>query len=106
MGFDFKARGAQHPLGGSTVGNPPICLVAGVALLDKVHLRPAWVGEDVLAPEIVVALPGLYLFGAANHGLEDEFAANFGYDLVESVERIAQVIEHAHEDDEVEFSGN
>src|ERR1019366_7412634 len=41
-----------------------------------------------------------------NHGLKDQLAADLGDYLVQRIERIAKVIEHPHEDDEIKLSRN
>ena len=105
MRHDLQPGAAQHGFGGGPVGNPPVRLVVGVAVLDEVHLRKIGVAENILVPEVVVLVPLAHLLGAANHGLKEQPAAHLLDHFVQGIKRIAQVVEDAHEDHVVELAG-
>jgi hypothetical protein len=68
-----------------------------------VQFRKAGLVEGGGLEEIVVALQGRDVRGAALHRLEDEEVVRHGLaDEVEGQQRVPQVIEHAHEQDDVE----
>ena len=100
---DREAGTAQHGFRARAVGNPPVGRVVRVLVLDEVHHRVAWRVELLLLPELIVPRDLPRLGGAAQHRLEYEHVADDV--LVENVqreERVAEVIEDAHEEHEIE----
>ena len=77
-----------------------------VALLDEVHGRKIWLRENLCIPERVILLPLLHIPGATHHGLENQFATHLLNQFVEGVKWVAQVVEHAHEQDVIKLTGN
>ena len=68
-----------------------------VALLNEIHRRKIGFGKDLRVPEGIVIVPFLDISGSTHHGLEHELTRNLFYKLVQSIKRISQVVEHAHE---------
>src|SRR5579884_1393392 len=100
---DFQPRAAQHRLGRGYVRNPPVRRIVSVLVLDEVHRWKIKVLENLFIPEVIVLLPLPRRFRAADHGLEQQFPPNLLHYLVEGKQGITQVIEHAHEQNEVEL---
>jgi hypothetical protein len=103
LGLDTKAGGAKHGFDASPIGNPPVGLVVGVAVLDEVHLGVAGLVEGRRSVEVVVRLGTYDVAAAALHTLEEHQVSGYVFmDEVESEEGVAEVIKDTHEDDEVE----
>src|SRR5579883_746590 len=104
MAFDAESRAAQHGLNTSLIGEPPVCWIARIGVLDEIHAWAAWILEYRRVLEAVVFGHGRDCCGATLQRLEKEqvFCDMF-VDEVEGEQRMAQMIEDAHEDDEVEL---
>src|SRR5436305_1913631 len=101
---DAEAAAAQHRLDARAVRNPPVGRILGVLFLDEIHQRIAVALEHRVIPERIVVGDAGHVVAAALHALENHHVANDG--LVQDVEReqrMAEVIEHAHENDDVEL---
>jgi hypothetical protein len=103
LGLDTKAGGAKHGFDASSVGNPPVGLVVGVAVLDEVHLGVAGLVEGSRGVKVVVGLGTYDVAAAALHTLEEHQVSGYVLmDEVESEEGMAEVIKNTHEDDQIE----
>src|SRR4051812_21941351 len=101
---DAEPGAAQHRFGAGGVRDPPVAGVAGVALLDEVQPGPGRVVEGRAIGEGIVGRPGHLRGAAAQHRLEYEAAPHRVLpQQVEGEQRIAQVIEDAHEQHQIEF---
>src|SRR5581483_5089615 len=92
-----------HCLGRGPVRNPPVRRVAGVAVLDEIHLRKVGIAEDLLVPEVIIRIRRPGIFRSATHGLENQRFPHLLDDFIQREERITQVIENSHEEDVVEL---
>jgi hypothetical protein len=102
-GFDTKAGGAKHGFDAGSIGDPPVGLVVGVAVLDEVHLGIAGLVEGSRGVEVVIRFGTYDVAAAALHTLEEHQVSGYVLmDQVKSEERVAEVIKDTHEDDEVE----
>src|SRR5579883_3651650 len=100
---DVEAGAAQQRLGAGPVGNPPIRLVMRVTPLDELESRESRLIENRLFPERVVLGEHRHLIGAPLHRLEDqEISGDMLVNEVEGEQRMAQMVEHAHEKHDVE----
>src|SRR5207248_336450 len=84
------------------VGNPPVGLVAGVTVLDEIHTRKTLIEKDVAFVERVVVSEFPDVPATAFHRLEEQPLFDELRNSFQRVEWMTQVIEHAHENDEVE----
>ncbi len=76
-------------------------------MFDEEQLRIVGPVEDLPLPEIVITLEACNGIRPALHALEEHLVAdNVLVEEVERQQRMAQVIENAHEDDQVEPLGS
>src|SRR5947209_10344237 len=102
MGRDDETCAAQHCLGTTSVRNPPIGRIVGVAMLDKMQLGEIIAFELVGCPEVVVLLDFPRAIAATQHGLKQQnVARDVLVDQIECQQRVPQVIENAHENDKI-----
>ena len=102
IAVDHKTGAAQHRHRASPVRHPPIGVVAGIAALDEMQLWKARPVENGSFGERVVLFERLLARIAALHRLTDEqiFGDVFA-DQIERQQRMAQVVEHPEEQDDV-----
>lgn len=104
MVFDHEACAAQHGLDRSAVRDEPVARVRGVAFFDEEQLGIIRSIEDGPFGKIVVFLQIRHTCIAALEALEQEPVPNHMLEQeIERQKRVAQVIEHAHENDEIEL---
>src|SRR5689334_18229260 len=100
---DREAGTAEHRLDRRPVRNPPVRLVLRVAVLDEMHSREKRLLENFGVGDWVILLQRLYFTASTQHRLEDEeIARDVLADEVERQERMAEVVEDAHEQHDVE----
>src|SRR5262249_28034553 len=73
-------------------------------VLNEVHAGEIRAGKNFLVPEVVVLTQLGTHRGTTNHGLKHQPPPYLLDDLVEGVQRIAQMVKHAHEQHVVELS--
>src|SRR5262245_40724763 len=107
MRGDFKSGAAQHRLGAGTVRNPPMVGVARIDSLDEMQLGAAGAPARIRLPERVLNQHRLHFGTAALHRMEDqEIAAEVFVDQIERETRIAQMVEHAEKQHDIEALRN
>src|SRR5437870_323449 len=73
-------------------------------MFDEIHLRKIRAIENLRLPEVVIRFDRSDLGAAALHGLKHEQVLRDVFsNLVESEERMAEVVEHTHENHDIEF---
>src|SRR5438477_2851903 len=103
MTFDREPRAAQHRFDAGAIGYPPVGGIVRITMFDEVQLRKSGTVEQLGGPEIVIPLHRLDGFAAALHRLKHEYIArDVLMNEIEREQRVAQVIEHTHEDHEIE----
>src|SRR5260370_8224550 len=88
------------------VGNPTVGGIARVLFLDEVHGGETRGVKNLRGSEGIVVVELGTRERGANHRLEHQSPTNFLDDFVERKERVAQVIEHTHEQHVIELAGN
>src|SRR3954464_12486618 len=85
--LDSKAGRAKHSLNTGSVGNPPVGLVMGIAVLDEVHLRIPGLVKRSGSVEGGVRLGTYNVTTAALHTLEEhQIASDVLVDEIEGKE--------------------
>src|SRR4051812_13636486 len=101
---DAEAAAAQHRLDARAVRNPPVRRILRVLLLDEIHQRIAVALKHRVIPERIVVGDAGHVVAAALHALENHHVAHDRVvQDVESEERMAEVVQHAHENDDIEL---
>src|SRR3954447_7047739 len=101
---DLEAGAAQHRLDAGAIGNPPVGPVVRVLVLDKMQDGVARALKLIRAPEVIVLLQRQMGGASPLHGLEDQDSAgHMLVDEIERKERMAQVVENAEEQNDVEL---
>ncbi|EKD35940.1 MAG: hypothetical protein ACD_75C01712G0001 [uncultured bacterium] len=83
------------------IGRPPVGGIAGESVLDKGHLRPARLVHRLTLLQRVIRLDRKDLVAGQGHGLKNHLPATALADDIESQQRVAQVVENAHEPHQV-----
>src|SRR5689334_2501498 len=100
---DREAGAAQQRLDGRAVRDPPVRLILRIAFLDEMQAREEALLEDRRLRDRVVLGDRSDLAAAAQHRLEDEeVPRGMLADEIEREQRIAQMVEDAHEENDVE----
>src|SRR5205823_12636666 len=88
-------------------GHPPVGLVVRVAMLDKVHLGIAGIVERRRSVELIVRFDRNNFATAALHTLkEQKIAGDMLMNQIKRKQRVAQVIQNPHKDNQVELLSN
>src|SRR3954452_4505396 len=101
---DTEAAAAQHRLHAGAVRNPPVRRIFRILFLDEIHQRIAVALEHRVIPERIVVGDTGHVVAAALHALENHHVAHDRVvQDVEGEQRMAEVVEHAHENDDIEL---
>lgn len=98
---DLQARGAQHGFDTGMVRGPPVRGISRQPVLDEGHPGPARLFHRAAVVDVHVRRRAVDLFAGRGQGLEDHPPRDPPGHDVEPQERIAEVVENAHEEDEV-----
>lgn len=106
MGFNAEARASEHCFGRTAIGDEPVGRIARIPVLNKMQLRVVRALEHFPFFKVAITSEILRFAGAPLHALEQHLVPGCIFtDEVERQERVPQVVEHAHEYDDVEFFG-
>src|SRR4051812_41834216 len=101
---DAEAAAAQHRLVARAVRNPPVRRILSVFFLDEIHQRIAVALKYRVVPERIVVRDAGDVVAAALHALKNHHVAHDRVvEDVEGEQRMAEVIEDAHENDHIEL---
>src|SRR3954454_8932655 len=101
---DAEAAAAQHRLDARAVRNPPVRRILRVFFLDEIHQRIAVALKHRVVPERIVVRDAGHVVAAALHALENHHVTHDRVmEDVEGEQRMAEVVEHTHEDDHIEL---
>lgn len=100
---DNEASTAQHCFGAGAVWDPPIGAIVTVGAFNEVQLRKAGLVENRPFSESVVFPQPLDVAAAPLHGLEQQQVAHGVLpEEIERKQRVTQVVQHAHQQDDIE----
>src|SRR5689334_3799019 len=103
MRDDLKTRAAQHGAEAGPIRDPPVGAVARISMLDEMHPGVTGRVEDAALREGIVFLEVSKNVAASLHALNHEQVTHgVLVQKVEGEEGVAQVVENAHEENEIE----